>query len=365
MSGSRERTFTTDDARRIGEQIGVDWSQAPFDVEQLRIGMEVELEHELHDLLTNVTDNDPIVTAKIALAHLNEFADYYTRLERMEAKRLSRVRSSIAKTGIATTFASTGVLLLGAALMVAFLLRPPLLGWVGFAVVCAIVFALTTVAAFAFPRMRVSPVQPAATLDGEKRLLVVADEHCGSPGLWKAIDARLAGAVAVHLVVPVRVSHLHYWTNDESRESHDAEDRARLAVGLLSQPDVSVTGGVGSDDPLESIADALGAFPATHVLLATSTEQDSYWMEQGLLAKARVLRSRSATSSSHRRHPLNPTTRTEKRRSEMKALVYHGPERKHGSPFPTRRSSSRRTCRPDRLIHDLRYRLARPQGRRP
>ncbi len=89
MSGSRERTFTTDDARRIGEQIGVDWSQAPFDVEQLRVGMEVELEHELHDLLTNVTDNDPIVTAKIALAHLNEFADYYTRLERMEqeAKR--------------------------------------------------------------------------------------------------------------------------------------------------------------------------------------------------------------------------------------------------------------------------------------
>ena len=291
MSSSRARSFTTDEARRIGEQIGVDWSQAPFNVEQLRIGMEVELEHGLHDLLTNVTDNDPIVTAKIALAHLNEFADYYTRLERMEeeAKRVSRVRSSIAKTGIATTFASTGVLLLGAALMVAFLLRPPLLGWVGFAVVCAIVFALTTVAAVAFPRLRVNPQRPAAALDGEKRLLVVADEHCGSPGLWKAIDSRLAGAVAVHLVVPVRVSHLHYWTNDESRESHDAEDRARLAVGLLSQPGVSVTGGVGSDDPLESIADALGAFSATHVLLATSTEQDSYWMEQGLLAKARAL----------------------------------------------------------------------------
>jgi len=85
-----ERThFTETDARRVGEQIGTDWKSAPFDVEQLRRGMEVELEHGRQDALTNVTDDDPIVTAKIALAHLNEFADYYTRLGRMEdeAKR--------------------------------------------------------------------------------------------------------------------------------------------------------------------------------------------------------------------------------------------------------------------------------------
>jgi hypothetical protein len=42
------------------------------------------LEHGLHDPSTNVTNNDPITTGKIALAHLNEFADYYTRLEKME-----------------------------------------------------------------------------------------------------------------------------------------------------------------------------------------------------------------------------------------------------------------------------------------
>ena len=76
--------FTDDEARRIGEQIGIDWSTAPFDVEQLLRGMEVELEHGLQDLGTNVTDDDPVVTCKIALAHLNEFPDYYTRLERME-----------------------------------------------------------------------------------------------------------------------------------------------------------------------------------------------------------------------------------------------------------------------------------------
>jgi Protein of unknown function (DUF5661) len=79
-----KKHFTTDEARRVGEEIGIDWSTAPFDVQQFRIGMNVELEHGLHDLTTNVTDDDPHVTAKIALAHLNEFSDYDTRLERME-----------------------------------------------------------------------------------------------------------------------------------------------------------------------------------------------------------------------------------------------------------------------------------------
>jgi hypothetical protein len=78
--------FSAEDARRIGEKIGIDWSSAPFDVEQFRMGMDVELEHGLHDLLTNVTDSDPVVTGKIALAHLKEFPDYYTRLAKMEAE---------------------------------------------------------------------------------------------------------------------------------------------------------------------------------------------------------------------------------------------------------------------------------------
>jgi uncharacterized protein DUF5661 len=88
VSESR-REFTSEEAGRFGAEIGIDWTSAPFDVEQFRVGMNVELEHGLHDLLTNVTDDDPHVTAKIALAHLNEFPDYYVRLERMEeeAKR--------------------------------------------------------------------------------------------------------------------------------------------------------------------------------------------------------------------------------------------------------------------------------------
>ncbi len=77
-------SFTADEAHRIGERIGIEWSRAPFDVEQFRAGLDVELEHGSHDPATNVTDDDPEVTGRIALAHLNEFPDYYTRLEAME-----------------------------------------------------------------------------------------------------------------------------------------------------------------------------------------------------------------------------------------------------------------------------------------
>jgi hypothetical protein len=84
---SDSEKVTPQEARRIGDEIGVDWSR--FDVEQFRAGLEVELEHGSHDPQTDVTGDDPILTGKIALAHMKEFPDYYERLERMEeqAKR--------------------------------------------------------------------------------------------------------------------------------------------------------------------------------------------------------------------------------------------------------------------------------------
>jgi uncharacterized protein DUF5661 len=78
--------FTSEQAQAAGERIGIDWATSPFGVEQLRMGMDVELEHGTQDLETNVTDDDETVTAKIARAHLNEFPDYYTRLAAMEAE---------------------------------------------------------------------------------------------------------------------------------------------------------------------------------------------------------------------------------------------------------------------------------------
>ena len=83
---SSHPSFTLDQARAAGERIGVDWDASLFGLEQFRMGMDVELEHGTRDPETNVTDNDVIMTAKIARAHLNEFPDYYTRLAKMEAE---------------------------------------------------------------------------------------------------------------------------------------------------------------------------------------------------------------------------------------------------------------------------------------
>src|SRR6185295_15556510 len=109
------------------------------------------------------------------------------------------------------------------ALIVAFAIHPPALGWVGFAIVSIIVFGLGALAPLAFERTRVSPQRPAAALDQEQRLLVIADPQCSETAVRDEIFARLHGAVAVHLVVPVRVSHLHFLTDDESEERREAE----------------------------------------------------------------------------------------------------------------------------------------------
>jgi hypothetical protein len=87
---AESKSFITEEAKKVGKLLGIDWSK--FDVEQFRMGMDVELEHGKRDAHTNVTNDDIIMTGKIALAHLNEFPDYYTRLERMEeeAKRFHK-----------------------------------------------------------------------------------------------------------------------------------------------------------------------------------------------------------------------------------------------------------------------------------
>ncbi len=84
-----KKEFSTEEARTIGEQIGMDFSE--FDIEQFRKGLTVELEHGAHDPETNVTNGDPILTGKIAWAHLKEISDYYTRLEKLEAEAENQI----------------------------------------------------------------------------------------------------------------------------------------------------------------------------------------------------------------------------------------------------------------------------------
>jgi hypothetical protein len=77
-----KREFSAEEARHIGDFIGVDWNK--YDLEEFRMGLAVELEHGARDPQTNVTGDDEIATGKIALAHLKEIRDYYTRLLAME-----------------------------------------------------------------------------------------------------------------------------------------------------------------------------------------------------------------------------------------------------------------------------------------
>jgi hypothetical protein len=199
------------------------------------------------------------------------------------------VRNWGAKANVALIFASIAAVLAVAALVTAFVIAPPPLGWIGFAIACAVVVGLGAAATVLVPRMRVSAPRPAVAGDADRRLLVVADASCDEDALCNEIQERLDGRVAVHLVVPVRVSHLHFLANDEAEERRDAEETMLITVALLQRRGISTTGNVGSDKPLESMTDALGAFPATHVLLATPPEEESYWLERDLLAKARAL----------------------------------------------------------------------------
>ena len=84
---SKKKSFTKDQAKTIGEQLGIRWDK--YDPEQFRAGLGVELEHGTDNQSSNVTDDDPLITGKIALAHLTEFPDYYTRLAKMEAEATS------------------------------------------------------------------------------------------------------------------------------------------------------------------------------------------------------------------------------------------------------------------------------------
>ncbi|MCL5438849.1 MAG: hypothetical protein M1268_02570 [Patescibacteria group bacterium] len=89
-----QKIFTTEQAKEIGEKLGIKWDK--YDVEQFRMGLDVELEHGIKYAIdpnvTNVTNDDPLLTGKIALAHLNEFPDYYTRLYKMEEEAEKNLR---------------------------------------------------------------------------------------------------------------------------------------------------------------------------------------------------------------------------------------------------------------------------------
>ena len=81
-----KKSFTREEALAVATELGIDFTTLKCDLEQFRMGLDVELEHGLRSPKTNVTGDDWNITGKIALAHLNEFPDYYTRLAVLEGE---------------------------------------------------------------------------------------------------------------------------------------------------------------------------------------------------------------------------------------------------------------------------------------
>jgi hypothetical protein len=210
--------------------------------------------------------------------------------------RRTRLINVYAKANVALTITAITAVLVVAALVTAVSVDPPTLGWVGFAIVCMVVIALASAAMVLIPRMRVSPPRPAEVTDGAQRLLVVADAYCSELAICDAIQSRLDDdAAVVHLIVPVRVSRLHFIANDEAEERREAEETMLIALGLLQRRGIVASGSVGSDKPLQSMLDALATFPATDVLFVLPPAEESYWLERELVSKARALIERPIT----------------------------------------------------------------------
>lgn len=86
---TKKISFTTDEASKIAKDLNIDFSKEKFDLQQFTMGLNVELEHGNRFPNANVTNNDPILTGKIALAHLIEIPDYYTRLKKLESEAIA------------------------------------------------------------------------------------------------------------------------------------------------------------------------------------------------------------------------------------------------------------------------------------
>ncbi len=133
------------------------------------------------------------------------------------------------------------------------------------------------------------PVDPVPHAEGERRILVIANETVGGDTLIRDIRRRSEGVDEHVLVVaPALNSHVRHWTSDEDGARAEARERLDESVGQLQAAGVNVEGRVGDDDPLQAIEDALRTFGADEILISTHPEGRSNWLERGVVESARL-----------------------------------------------------------------------------
>jgi universal stress protein family protein len=156
------------------------------------------------------------------------------------------------------------------------------------------VFVVVTVAVLLWVfRREVRERPPAAvprnrSAEGERRILVVANETVAGGALRDAIRSAGAGARANVLVVsPALNTPLKHWASDEDKARAAAEDRLGRSIRELERVGMSARGEVGDADPLQAIEDALRTFGADMIIISTHPEGRSNWLERGVVSGAR------------------------------------------------------------------------------
>jgi hypothetical protein len=135
------------------------------------------------------------------------------------------------------------------------------------------------------------PVQVAPTRhspEGEKRILVVANETVGGKKLLDTLRERAEGVrEEVFVVAPALNSPLRHWASDEDPARAEAQRRLEESLGRLREAGVNARGEVGDSEPLQALEDALRTFAPDEIIISTHPEGRSNWLEKGIVGAAR------------------------------------------------------------------------------
>jgi len=137
---------------------------------------------------------------------------------------------------------------------------------------------------------RERPIQqaPPRHAEGERRILVVANETVGGPALLEQIRKRSEGVDEhVLVVVPALNSPLKHWTSDEDGAREAAQERLEASLAAMRAAGIDASGEVGDSDPLQAIEDALRTFAPDELIISTHPPDRSHWLERGVVAGAR------------------------------------------------------------------------------
>ncbi len=164
-----------------------------------------------------------------------------------------------------------------------FVVKPPALGWIGFAVAAAVGVLVSALAVRLFPWTRTSGDAERPAIGDRLRLLVVVDADCAGETLCEAVlDRAIDSDAEVLVVAPVLASPLHFVTEAEAADRDAAGERLHRMLDALEARGIRARGEVGTDDPLTAIGDALSRFAAAEILLVAAGESRRSWLEHGL-----------------------------------------------------------------------------------